>query len=225
MPGVVVSALLSPPVTDSDYEYRLYLPPCFSADSHYPVIYLIPGRSSGPDAWFGAGLAITLDRLILSKDVPPFLLVVTGNIEGDPLGDTIYYKLIPALEEEYPVIGDRAYRAVAGGSLGGIAAYRLAFQHPETFSSAAIFGAGAISGEETRIITWLSSLDDTTPLRVFMDSGTEDPLMLHRAQVMKSMLDEAGIANTLHSGQGGHTYSYWVGNFGLYLKWLAEGWQ
>ena len=166
-----------------------------------------------------------MNRMILSQEVPPFIIVATENTESDPLAETIYNELIPHIENQYPIIKDRQYRAVAGGSLGGIAAYRLAFQYPDTFSSAGIFGAGAISGEETHINEWLSSMNEETRLRVFMDTGDEDPLMLERAQVMKSMLDDIGIENILHTGHGGHNYAYWVSNFEMYLKWLVKDWQ
>jgi enterochelin esterase-like enzyme len=132
--------------------------------------------------------------------------------------------LIPVVESNYPILADRRYRAVAGGSLGGIAAYRLVFQHPDTFSSAGIFGAGAISGEEKQIQAWLAFIDDRRGIRVFMDTGDEDIFMLERAQVMKSILDEAGIENQLHVGEGGHGYNYWISNFEIYLQWLAKDW-
>jgi enterochelin esterase-like enzyme len=64
------------------------------------------------------------------------------------MAETIYAELIPNVESDYPILNDSRYRAVAGGSLGGIAAYRLAYQYPGMFSSAGIFEAGAISGEE-----------------------------------------------------------------------------
>jgi enterochelin esterase-like enzyme len=225
-PGTILSADLPQPVTASSYSYRVYLPPCYATESksRYPVLYLVPGRSSSPDTWFTAGLADVVDRMILSKEIPPFIIVTTENIESDPLVETIYNELIPHIEKQYPLIDDRNYRAVAGGSLGGIAAYRLAFQYPDTFSSAGIFGAGAISGEETRINAWLSSINEKTRVRVFMDTGDEDPLMLERAEVLKSMLDDMGIENILHTGHGGHNYIYWVSNFEMYLKWLAKDW-
>jgi len=225
-PGTIISADLPQPTRGYAYSYRVYLPPCYSAESgsRYPLLYLIPGRSSSPDTWFAAGLADIVDRMILSREIPPFIIVTTENIDNDSMADTIYNELIPFIESQYSIIDDRQYRAVAGGSLGGIAAYRLAFQYPDKFSSVGIFGAGAISGEESRINEWLSSMTDKNRTRVFMDTGDEDPLMLERAEVMKSMLDEAGIENQLHTGYGGHNYAYWVSNFETYLRWLAEDW-
>jgi enterochelin esterase-like enzyme len=225
-PGTIIAADLSKTEAVSSYRYRVYLPPCYSSesDSRYPILYLVPGRSSSPDTWFASGLTDIVDGLILHKDISPFIIVTTENIESDPLADKIYNDLLPYIENQYPILGDRQYHAVAGGSLGGIAAYRLAFQHPDKFSSAGIFGAGAISGEETRINTWLSSVKEETRIRVFMDIGDEDPLMLDRAQVLKSMLDDMGIENILHTGHGGHNYDYWVSNFEIYLKWLTRDW-
>ncbi len=225
-PGTIIAADLPQPKRGYAYSYRIYLPPCYSAEteSQYPILYLIPGRSGASGAWFAAGLSDVVDRMILSKEIPPLLIIATENIDNDPMADTIYNELIPYIESQYPIIDDRSYRAVAGGSLGGIAAYRLAFQHPEKFSSAGIFGAGAISGEETRINEWLSSMNEENRIRVFMDTGDEDPLMLERAEVLKSMLDSMGIENILHSGHGGHNYAYWVSNFEMYLKWLVKDW-
>src|SRR5687767_12597871 len=67
--GEVIRAELPQSTRGYPYEYRLYLPPCFSweASSRYPVVYLVPGRSSSPDAWFAAGLEDLLNELILNQ--------------------------------------------------------------------------------------------------------------------------------------------------------------
>ena len=219
-------AELSEPTRGYPYLYRVYLPPCFASESEarYPVLYLIPGRGSSPDHWINAGLPEEVDELILSGDVPPFLLVTTENTDSDPMAETIDKELIPFVESQYPVAQDRRTRAVAGGSLGGIAAYRLAFQYPDTFSSAGIFGAGAISGEENQIRLWLTRMNDSNRTRVFMNSGERDPFMLERARVMKSILDEAGVENQLFVDDGEHNYPYWLRDFAMYLKWWAKKW-
>lgn len=223
----IIRTELSEPSRGSTYSYRVYLPPCFTAESEfrYPVLYLIPGLGGGPDSWFAAGLAKIVDDLILNKEIPPFIIVTTESIDSDPFGETIHNELIPDVESQYPVMADRQFRAVAGGSLGGIAAYRLAFQYPDTFASAGIFGAGAISGEEEQINSWLSAMNDGNRVRVFMDCGDEDALMLDRAEVMKSLLDEVRVENQLHIGNGGHNYTYWLSNFEMYLKWMSKDWK
>lgn len=226
-PGQIIQAELSQPSRGYTYDYRIYLPPCYSSESEfrYPALYLVPGRGGGPDSWFAAGLTKIVDDLLLNNEIPPFIIVSAESIDGDALGETISNELIPAVESQYPIMDDRRYRAVAGGSLGGIAAYRLAFQHPDTFASAGIFGAGAISGEEKQINLWLSAMNNGNRVRVFMDCGDEDTLMLDRAKVMKSLLDAAGVENQLHVGSGGHNYTYWLSNFETYLKWISKDWK
>jgi enterochelin esterase-like enzyme len=165
-----------------------------------------------------------MDRLILSGKVQPMIIVTTENTDNDLDGKTIYQELIPYIESQYPIAGDRRFRAVAGGSLGGVSAYHLAFQHPDTFSSAGIFGAGAFSWDEQHIRTWLRQMNDANRTRVFMNSGEQDSYMLERAREMKSILDRAGVENELYIDQGGHHYCYWIPNFEKYLTWLAEDW-
>ncbi|HET9908744.1 MAG TPA: alpha/beta hydrolase-fold protein, partial [Anaerolineales bacterium] len=199
-PGEIIRGELSRESVGYTYSYRVYLPPCFSGESNlrYPVLYLIPGRGSGPEAWFASGLGKVIDQLILDGEIPPFIIVTTENTDSDPMAEAIYNELIPAIESQYPIIDNRRYHAVAGGSLGGVAAYRLAFQHPDAFSSAGIFGAGAISGEEERITSWLSAMNEENRVRVFMDCGDKDIFMLDRAEEMKHLLDQAGVENQLH---------------------------
>ena len=226
-PGEIVRGELAQPSRGYAYNYRVYLPPCFSAQANfrYPVLYLIPGLGSGPDAWFSSGLAEVADDLILNKEIPPFIIVSTESTSGDPFAETIYNDLFPAVESQYPIINDRRYRAVAGGSLGGIAAYRLAFQYPDTFASAGIFGMGVVPGEEKQIKLWLSEMNAENRVRVFMDCGDEDVASLDLAEATKSLLDEAGVENQLHVGSGGHNYSYWLSNFGMYLRWVSKDWK
>lgn len=47
-----------------------------------------------------------------------------------------------------------------------------------------------------------------TRIRIFMDTVDEDPLMLDRAKVLKSILDDMNIENILHTGHGGHNYGF-----------------
>ena len=67
-------------------------------------------------------------------------------------------------------------------------------------------------------------MNDSNRIRVFMNSGEQDPLMLERARAMKSILDETGVENELYVDAGAHNYTYWIPNFERYLTWLAKDW-
>jgi enterochelin esterase-like enzyme len=224
--GQVLSGELIQTQRGYPYRFMVYLPPCYAdqIEISYPVFYFSPGRGSDPAAWFSAGINQIADQLILDKVLSPFIIVITENTNNDSHGSDIYNDLIPYIESEYRVLKNRDYRAVAGGSLGGITSYRLGFQYPKTFSSVGMFGSGAISGEEEQIKVWLDAIPKKYQTRVFMDTGEGDPLMLERAKVMNSLLDQFSVPHFLYTGTGGHDYNYWVSNLEIYFLWVAEGW-
>ncbi len=224
--GKVVQAEVEDTSRGYPYSYNIYLPPCYQTDAEreYPILYLMPGRGSGPTAWFASGADKAADTAILDAGVPPFVIVATENTDSDSYADAILNDLIPYIESHYPILEKRNYRAVAGGSLGGIAAYRIAFQHPEQFASSALFGSGLISGEESQFNDWLEALPAGNQPRVFLNTGEQDSYLLERARVMAGILEHAGIETTLIVSEGDHNYSYWISNFPAYLSWLAKDW-
>jgi len=226
MPGTVLSAKLEDTTRGYPYHYMLYLPPCYdeAAQFGYPIIYLIPGRGGSPAAWFGAGVNEIADQLIISEEVPPFLLVTTESTNNDPYATDIYNDLIPYIESSYKTLSNRTHRAVAGGSLGGIAAYRLNFQYPDDFASVGMFGSGVINGENQVVADWLTATNDDNQPRVFINVGKQDPFMLEQAEVMIEILDQAGVPYEFIVGEGAHTYEYWSTNLAQYFRWVAEDW-
>jgi enterochelin esterase-like enzyme len=208
------------------HRFTIYLPPCYSEepDRLYPTIYLFPGRSGGPSNWFNAGIADLANQLILSAELPAFILVGLDNTDNDMQGENFLLRVLPYVEANYRVIADRQHRALAGASQGGAPAYRLAVQNPELFTSAALFGSGAIAGEEPQIENWLTKIPPWQQPRFFFNTGFGDPYMLERAQVFVDMLEERGFEYQTVFSEGDHSYLYWVDNFDEYLVWLATGW-
>ena len=210
------------------YHYNLYLPPCYDGGAGgtvYPILYLVPGRSSAPETWFAAGLAPVADELILSRELPPFIIVTTENTEFDMPADNITKVLMPYIESTYPISPERRYHAVGGGSLGCVASYRIGFRAPERFASVGMFGCGVISGEEPQVRTWLAAMTPGNTPRVFLNTGFQDPLMMERARAMMGILDEYGISHTHVFTDGPHAYSYWITNMPAYLHWVALDWK
>jgi enterochelin esterase-like enzyme len=225
--GTIQRMVLDSPTQGYDYEYNLYLPPCYGEETGaaYPVLYLIPGRSSSFQAWFNAGAAQVADDMIRTGEIPPFLIISTSDTDSDLNADLIHHDLIPYIEENYRIRPERCYHAVAGASLGGVATYRIVFSNPSRFASAGIFGNGATDGEEDRIRGWLGAMEGSEKPRVFFNTGLSDTYMLGRAKVLIAILDEYGISHTEIFTEGDHTYAYWASNFKDYLRWLAEDWR
>ncbi len=212
---------------DPETEIGLYLPPCYGTARgvSYPVLYLLPGAGGAPMDWFGAGTAAIAERSILGGEVPPFIIVATDDTYEDITLEAILDKVIPYIEGHTRADARRRWRAVAGGSLGGASAYTLAFEHPDAFASAGVFGNGIITGMDGQIREWLRVIPPGLKPRVFLNSGAGDTFMLQQAKLLIPLLDEAGIAHTDVFGPGGHDYATWTANFPAYFRWLSEDWR
>jgi len=116
----------------------IYLPPAYSKDKKYPVLYLLHGIGGDEKEWFNGGQPqVILDNLYSENKLEPMIVVMpngramkddraTGNImapdkveafatfEKDLIND-----LIPYIEKKFPVIKNRESRAIAGLSMGG----------------------------------------------------------------------------------------------------------
>ncbi len=116
----------------------VYTPPGYSPKKKYPVLYLLHGIGGDEKEWFNQGNPQSiLDNLYADKKVVPMIVVLpngraikddraVGNImtPDKVQGFAIFEKdlindLIPSIEKKYPAIRDRAYRAIAGLSMGG----------------------------------------------------------------------------------------------------------
>jgi S-formylglutathione hydrolase FrmB len=145
----LVSNLVSEPV---DRELNVYLPPSYAAEPKrkYPSIYLLHGYQAKYQQWMptlGWNIRSVMDRLIAKGEVREMIIVMpdgrnryggsfyansvtTGNWE-----DYITEDLISFIDGEYRTITAASARGVAGHSMGGYGAIRLAMKHPDRFGA------------------------------------------------------------------------------------------
>ncbi len=88
-----------------------------------PLVVAIP---SGQDRLDEYGMAGTPDHAGRGKRAAEFQRFVMGSV-------------LPAVRARYGITADPARTGVMGSSLGGLAAFDLAWRHPETFGFAGIF--------------------------------------------------------------------------------------
>ncbi len=136
-------------------EVAIYQPEGRAPPSGWPVLYLLHGLNGGYRDWATlGGVQATLDQLIATRRIRPMVVVMpdAGNswyvdsaAVGGP-GDfetAILVDLPQAIEEEFPVRRQRDGRAIAGLSMGGYGALRLAFKRPDRYCAVASL-SGAI---------------------------------------------------------------------------------
>jgi enterochelin esterase-like enzyme len=94
-----------------------------------------------------AGLADTLDAMIRSGWIPPYIAVLPTlgpaswwiDARAVKAETVLVRELIPHIESKYAVQATRSGRALMGASMGGFGALNLSLRYPELFCAAALF--------------------------------------------------------------------------------------
>ena len=146
----------------------VYLPAGYDSEpeKRYAVVYLLHGYGGKNSLWTGGGyveglnIAAIADKLTETGDAQPMILVapdchneyggswytnspVTGNWE-----DFVAKDLIGYIDAMYRTIPKRQSRGIAGHSMGGHGAIKLAMRHPELFSALYAMSPAAIDFNE-----------------------------------------------------------------------------
>lgn len=138
---------------DADKTMSVYLPPSYSPDKEYPVLYLFYGYGGTHDAFFSyLKLHGVADRLIREGRIDPLIIVSPdygnsfavntkkgegrdpGGVSIGPYEDYLIQDLIPYVDSNYSTQANREGRYVGGISMGGFASLHLGFKHPDMFS-------------------------------------------------------------------------------------------
>ena len=142
-------------VTGKRRKAVVYLPPQYSTDKKYPVLYLLHGIGGNEWEWKGYVRAdVVVDNLIASgKAVPMIIVMPNGRALPDdsvPPSDKTFSPdnaggfakferdlldcLIPAVQAKYSARTNREQRAIAGLSMGGGQSLNFGLGHLDTFA-------------------------------------------------------------------------------------------
>jgi enterochelin esterase-like enzyme len=152
----------------------VYTPPDYDRNTaaRYPVLYLQHGGGEDERGWPGQGrVGAIMDNLIAEGKARPMLIVMTqGNAlrpgeepfrfqpprQGErmppldfkrvfrTLEEVFINELIPLIDETYRTKADRAHRAMAGLSWGGMQTRTIGLGNLDTFSQFGVFSGGSI---------------------------------------------------------------------------------
>jgi putative tributyrin esterase len=129
--------------------YSIFLPPSYSgnAQKKYPVIYFLHGLNNDETSWtverYGH-IQEEIETLMVSGKIPEFIMVHPRGENGfycNYLDGTRRYEdfvteeLTAYVEKNYRARKERENRSIAGTSMGGYGALKIAMKHPGRYSS------------------------------------------------------------------------------------------
>ncbi len=243
-------------------KYAVYLPPDYETSQRsYPVLYLLHGAGDDQTGWvqFGEILHIA-DKAIKNGTATPMIVIMPDANTGrrgyfnSPDGefryeDFFFEELMPHVEKEFRIKGEKRYRAVAGLSMGGGGSFMYALHRPELFSSACPLSAyiGPLTLEDARnmytrmgltaipdetleahyhrhnAISLVESMnaDDLKKVRWFIDCGDDDFLYEGNARIHIA-LRKKEVPHEYRVRDGGHTWTYWRASLPVVLSFVSD---
>jgi S-formylglutathione hydrolase FrmB len=151
----------------------VYLPPSYREQPtrRYPAVYLLHGYQGSHKQWMAGGkewnLRDVMDRLIRAGKVRELIVVMpdatnrfggsfyTSSITTGSWEDCIVKDVVAFVDKTYRTLPAAASRGIAGHSMGGYGALKLAMKHPEVF--------GAAYGLSAACLGWGDDLSVTSP--------------------------------------------------------------
>lgn len=188
--------------------YTVYQPTeCSEAGRRFPVVYFLHGAGGDENA-DGPAFSDIVERMVKSGSVPPVICVFPNggrsgyrdNAEGNILVETMLIEeLLPTIDRDFRTLPQRESRAIAGYSMGGGGALRLALKYPELFSVAGSW-AGAVGPPHAKpLLNELppDSLQPDAPrVRLLMIVGYQDEATYAAHAPLVAGLTEAGYPYT-----------------------------
>jgi len=122
----------------------VYLPPGYSREHRYPVVYLLHGMPGSPSEYLdGTNLAPFADAAISSGRLRPFIAVlpaagVDPKYDGEWAGRwerEVVDDVVPFVDAHLGTVATPRGRVLAGLSAGGVGAAYIALRHPGVFGA------------------------------------------------------------------------------------------
>jgi enterochelin esterase-like enzyme len=219
------------PVTGTRRKASVYLPPGYSQDGRYPVLYLLHGIGGNQDEWRGYVRAqAILDQLIAAgKAVPMIVVMPNGRALPDdrpPPADRTFTPahaegfarfenellatLIPAVESRYSTAAGARQRAIAGLSMGGGQALNFGLGHLDTFAWVAGFSPAPNTRSGAELLPDPGQARSRLAL-LYLSCGSKDGL-ISVSQGVHRHLAQQGIAHVWNVDEYGHDRDSWAEN-------------
>ena len=242
--GTVARRWYDSPTLKEQRRITIYTPPGYeNSKGTYPVFYLLHGSGGDEEAWIALGrTAQIMDNLIAQGKAKPMIVVMpNGHTQNSAAPGESSRHYIPAMgggpreavasmedsfgdiikfvESNYRVKKNKANRAIAGLSMGGMHSAAISAQYPNTFNYIGVFSAPPIASMMSRneaerakyaeeFIKKLEVQQKNGFDLYWIACGNTDFLYQGVLDSMKAM-DEIGFKYTYSESEEGHIWKNW----------------
>jgi GH35 family endo-1,4-beta-xylanase len=162
----------------------VYLPPTYGQvvkgkQERFPVLYLQHGWGENETSWGKQGHAgLIMDNLIADGKIKPFIVVMAygltndfqfgtiGRFDAKDFETLLVDELIPFIDQNFLTKADKANRAMAGLSMGGMETKLITLRRPEVFNYWGLLSGGQYAPDEIK--------DPTIVKYIFESCGSKE---------------------------------------------------
>lgn len=224
-------------VTGTRRKAVVYLPPHYSTDRRYPVLYLLHGIGGNEWEWNGYVHAdAIIDNLITDGKATPMIVVMPNGraLANDrvPAPDKIYTPenaegfakferdlfdcLIPAIQSKYSASTNRDDRALAGLSMGGGQALNFGLTHLEAFAWIGAFSPAPNTQPPAKLVPDAAAARRQLRL-LYLSSGNKDGLIII-SQGVHRYLRQQNIPHIWNVDDHAHDRETWASNLYYFVQ-------
>jgi enterochelin esterase-like enzyme len=203
----------------------VYMPPDYSTNQKYPVVYLHHGIGGNEVSWIGQGsnegnADNIMDYLYSKQMAKPMLVVMpNGKMSGADdferfanFEDVLLKDLIPWVEATYSAAADADHRAISGLSMGGGQTFNFGFPHTDVFHYIGPYSAAPNTKQPAQTITDVAAVKQNVKV-IFIACGGDDGL-IGNSENYHEFLDQNAITNIYQiEPNQGHTKTVWNRSF------------
>ena len=219
-----------------------------SGKGKYPVLYLLHGMGGDEDAWAATGrVAEIMDNLIAQGKAKPMIVVMTngctkhvsapgyshegmwrpymsGSMDGS--FEAMFPSIVEWVDSHYRTKAKRAYRAIAGLSMGGFHSMQISKEYPTMFDYVGLYSAAIFRGKEG--IETYANLEAklerqfSEGMKLYWIAIGKDDFLYDENVRYRELLDSKGYPYIYRESEGGHIWRNWRIYLGEYAQLLFK---
>lgn len=229
----------------------IILPPGYTEEKKYPVLYLFHGGMGDENDWTGGNIRYMIGNMIADGEAEEMIIVLpncrcreddsAANADGIALGHVQSFdnflndfrdNLMPYMEEHYSVATGRDNTAVAGFSMGGRVSLNIGVTlvdrvgYTGAFSPAyGIFPYSANGLTEEGVFTEETfTIPDEYNKQTFIliNTGNQDNMVNDEPLRYHNALEKNGVYHTYYTLDGSHDWPVWRNGFYNFTRYLFQ---